>query len=132
MNTDSLGREIQGKAELAPIVLAGTPPKGRTSKNLPKAVVFEIITAYEAGRPLKEIAGRYGVSRQCIANIASRRGLTLRKHTRLLNDQDIANAYLRGRPIASIAGRFGCTVGCVYYALKRAGVKLTRKQRKET
>lgn len=81
MNTNSPGRKAiendagKGAAMFAAKVLAGTPPKGRVSKNLPKAVVFEILTAYKEGQLLKVIAAKYGISKQCVSNIASRRGL---------------------------------------------------------
>lgn len=133
VSLDPEGLAGKGEANFASMVLASTPPKGRTSKNLPKAVVFEILTAYKAGQSLKEIAEQHGITKQCVSNIAKRRGLLLRvKHFDTRRGPDVVNAYLRKMPIKAITARFECTPGCVYYALKRAGVKLTRKQRKET
>lgn len=133
VSLDPDGPAGKGGAKFAPMVLAGTPKKGRVGRNLSAATTFAIMADYKAGRPIKEIAYKYGVTKQCVSNIAKRRGLKLRiKHFDARLGSGVVEAYLCKTPIKAIAVKFECTIGCVRYALKRADVKLTRKPRKGT
>ena len=70
--------------------------------------------AWESGEAPKEIAARFGISRQSVVQMACDRGWSRRRRPMTVRErEEIHRLYLAGVAVAEIAARVGRSVGTV-------------------
>lgn len=94
----------------------------------------DVISDYEKGLPIKEIARRHGVTPSYVSLVARRAGLAMRlsdaARARLsarasefggIEQRALLEAYDAGEPVKVIAARFGTDVSYVSKLARKAG-----------
>jgi hypothetical protein len=81
-----------------------------------------IVSLYSAGTPVDEIAGRAGVCRKTVRNVARRFGLPPRLRSHPERDAAVAARYRGGQPVAAIASDVGVSRSRVRLIAARAGI----------
>lgn len=89
----------------------------------PKAHVVEM---YESGLSLTAIAARLGVSRPAVAGVLQRRGIVIRNHYVLSEEQKVAacERYVAGETITAIAADMGVSQPSLSALLRRRDVEM--------
>jgi predicted DNA-binding protein YlxM (UPF0122 family) len=106
----------------------GVAARKRTERQVPCRLttteVEKLVGDYEAGSAVKELAQRFGVSRQTVTNHLKRNGF--KPSLRALDDEAIERArifYERDyRSLENIGKEFGVKAATIHRALRRAGV----------
>lgn len=84
----------------------------------------QAVERYGAGESANAIAATFGVSRQAIAGLLRRRGITLRTQVKLTPSQrnEAVDRYMRGQTSATIANLFGVTPVAILAVLHKRSV----------
>ena len=84
-----------------------------------------MVTAYEAGTSINELAATYGVHRTTVVRHLDRAGVS-RRSTPLagLDIKELVDLYAKGWSLNRIGQHFGVQPTSVYYRLRRAGVTM--------
>jgi lambda repressor-like predicted transcriptional regulator len=83
-----------------------------------------LVSAYEAGQTIRQLAERFGVHRLTVATILRTRNVPIRRQG--LAEHDLAGAeqlYQSGWSLAKVAQEFACNAETIRQAFKRAGVQ---------
>ena len=92
-----------------------------------------ILTLYEQGVMLKDIAARVGVSPNHTGQLLKKMGVArptkTQKKKRTVDDAAIIAAYRGGLAISAVAERFGVGDACVKHVLRTNGVKMIGRHR---
>jgi hypothetical protein len=97
----------------------------RVLRRLQQAEIDDVVTAYQAGATLAEMASAYRAHPQTISQALERRGVARRFH--LLRDQRLERAiflYRQGQSLATIGSELDVSPDTVGYALRMAGVPI--------
>jgi DNA-directed RNA polymerase specialized sigma24 family protein len=97
----------------------------RTARQLRPAEVDELVAAYQAGDRVRELATRFGISRDTVGRHLRRRGIDTKPPG--LHPDDVPEAarlYRAGWPLARIAEKFDTTADTVRRRLLEAGARM--------
>jgi DNA-directed RNA polymerase specialized sigma24 family protein len=99
--------------------------KRQTQRRLTAEQTRQLVTEYEAGASMKELAVRWGLHRTTVAAQLRQAGVRLRRQgvPDPLLDEAI-QLYGDGWSCQRLAERYGCEAETVRQTLKRAGVRL--------
>jgi hypothetical protein len=98
---------------------------------LTDADVDRLVTGYQAGRSLPDLADDFGVHRRTVAARLERRGIHRRANPRKMNEDDITDAshrYLAGDSLATVGRAAGVNATTVRRVLVRAGIAIHRRR----
>lgn len=100
-------------------------PRRRTIKDVHADQLAAIVSEYQAGATVYELAAQYALNRNSIANVLKRNGVQLRGQG-LASEQIDQAAYLyaAGQSLARIGERFGVDVRTVQRRLIERGVTM--------
>jgi transposase-like protein len=113
----------------APIVRK-TPKQ--VQRRLDAEVVDRLVTDYQAGAKVRDLADRYGINRNTVLEHIRRAGV--RKHYPALIPEEVdeaARLYRSGKSLVSVSEHFGVNATTVRTALLKAGVKMRDCQGRE-
>jgi DNA invertase Pin-like site-specific DNA recombinase len=106
----------------------GQPGKPRgTARQLPEHEVDELVTAYEAGATVYELARRFKIHRTTASLHLQRQGVPMRRQG--LDEEQVelaAQLYRLGWSVAKIGERFGVDQTTVWRVLRERGVPMRR------
>lgn len=109
----------------APLVRREVGSTPRTAKQLRGQNVRDLVAAYEAGATLRQLADRFGVTRQTVSNLLKRNGVTPRWGRLTSADVDEAERlYAQGLSLTRIGERLSVSDDTVRYQLKKRGVQM--------
>lgn len=97
----------------------------QTQRRLRGPEIDELVTGYQAGATVYDLAGQFGVHRNTGSASLKRQGVGLRQQP--LSPTQIADAtqfYRDGLSLLKVGERLGCGAECVRQALKKAGVEI--------
>jgi uncharacterized protein (DUF433 family) len=103
------------------------PPARRrqTQRRLTAEQVQQLVTDYEGGASMKELAARWSLHRTTVAAQLRQAGVRLRRQGLPADHMDEATRlYGDGWSLQRLLERYGCDAETVRQALKRAGVRL--------
>ena len=92
----------------------------------------QLVTDYQAGTKVKDLAARYGINRNTVIGHINRAGV--RRHYPALQGAELEVArhlYESGQSASVVAGHFGIDTSTVWRTLHRAGVKMRDSQGRE-
>ncbi len=92
----------------------------------------QMVTDYQAGAKIKDLAARYRINRNTVIGHINRTGV--RRHYPALVSEEIMRAtqlYQSGRSLAAIGRHFGVNASTIRTALLRAGVAMRDCQGRE-
>jgi uncharacterized protein (DUF433 family) len=118
----------KGILALASRVQAGrpvvaVPPQRQVQTRLTDAEVARLITAYQAGTKISQLAVDFGINRNTVSSILRSSGIELRRRGLPAGSvAEVAALYLAGWSLTGIGDHFGCTAETVRQALHQAGV----------
>jgi DNA-binding NarL/FixJ family response regulator len=98
--------------------------KRKTQPRLSDERVSQIVTAYEAGKTVYEVAAEYGCHRVTISAVLKRQGVTFRR-TSPTSEQvrEMVRLYESGFPLAEVGEHLGVNASTVLAHLRKVGVK---------
>lgn len=84
-----------------------------------------MVTDYQAGATLTDLAAKYGYNRVGVASALKTAGVRLRR-TALTNDQadEAERLYAEGQSLATVAARFDVDAGTIWTRLIKRGVAI--------
>ena len=103
------------------------PGDETVQRRLTDADVDELVTGYQAGRSLPDLAEDFGVHRRTVAAHLEQRGVQRRVNRRKMTEDDIREAacrYLAGDSLATVGDALGVHAATVRRELVRAGVDI--------
>ncbi|MBF6215592.1 hypothetical protein IU487_31850 [Nocardia puris] len=98
-------------------------PKPQRARRLDAAEVAELITGYQSGATVYELADRFGIERRTVSNILHRHEVPMRR--RGLSPDQVHTAihlYKLGWSLARVGNHLGVNHTTVLAALRRAGI----------
>ena len=94
-----------------------------TQPRLSAEKVSQIVTAYETGKTVYELAAEYGCHRVTISAVLKRRGVTLRRTSPTPEQVDkMVHLYETGYSLAKVGDRLGFNATTVLHQLKVRGI----------
>lgn len=97
--------------------------KRTTQPRLSGEKVSQIVTAYEAGKTVYELAAEYGCHRVTISAVLKRQGVSLRRTSPTPEQIDeMVHLYETGYSLAKVGDRLGFNATTVFNQLKARGV----------
>ncbi|WP_284742793.1 helix-turn-helix domain containing protein [Amycolatopsis sp. RTGN1] len=108
-----------------PICDANHKPVHRTARQLRPAEIDELVAAYQAGDRVRELATRFGVSRDTVGKHLRSRGIDTKPPG--LHPDDVPEAarlYRSGWPLARVAEKFNTTASTVQRRLLELEVRM--------
>ncbi|WP_437770360.1 hypothetical protein [Arthrobacter sp. KNU40] len=118
-------RSLVDTLKARPEVVREEPPIPRHFAHLGTEQAAALADDYQAGMRVKELAAKYGISRETVSKHLRRRAITPRKVG--LDEQQIKEAarlYEQGDSLATIGKRMGVTAHTVRSRLVEAGVRM--------
>jgi len=97
----------------------------QTQRRLRGPEIDELVTGYQAGATVYELAELFGVHRNTVSASLKRQGVGLRYQS--LSSTQVADAiqfYHEGLSLLKVGERVGCGAECVRQALMNAGVEI--------
>jgi len=116
-------------AKLPPPDVPAEPPARRfprpSIRQLRPEELTAMITDYQAGATLTDLADRYGYNRVGISNALKKAGVRLRR-TALTDEQadEAERLYGEGQSLATVAARFDVDAGTIRMRLLKRGVAM--------
>lgn len=85
---------------------------------------MQIVSGYEEGKTVYELASEYGCHRATISVVLNRRGVSIRGSSPTAGEADeMIRLYGSGLSLAKVGDRFGVHASTVLAQLRKAGVK---------
>lgn len=105
------------------------PTQTRTIKQVHRRLqtdlVDDLVTGYESGLTVRQLADQFGIGRETVSKILSRRGVTTRHQSLTASQTEIAaQLYRSGLSLAKVGDRLAMSRTAIYNAFQRAGVQL--------
>lgn len=103
----------------------GTSAPAQKQRRLEQATREELVTRYQAGDLMTELAERYGIHRRTVSAILKRHGIPTR--TTGLSTEQVQRAvllYAQGQSLAKIGKAFGVDAGTVHARLREQGIRM--------
>ncbi|MFQ6228279.1 hypothetical protein [Nocardia sp. NPDC002869] len=98
-------------------------PKPRRARQLDAEEVSELITGYQAGATVYELADRFGIERRTVSGILHRRGVPMRRRGLSPDQADTAiHLYTLGWSLARVGKHLDVNHTTVLTALRRHGI----------
>lgn len=98
-------------------------PKPQRARQLDADRVAELITGYQAGATVYELAARFGIERRTVSNILHRHDVPMRRRGLSPDQVDTAiHLYKLGWSLARVGNHLGVNHTTVLAALRRRGV----------
>lgn len=110
------------------------PPRPDTVRQLQRRLttdeIDELLEAYVAGEPIRDIAARHGIHRTTVIGHVTRRGLP-RRSDHSWSDQELqtaADLYAAGQSLATVGRDVGIDAATVANRFRRAGVPIRARR----
>jgi lambda repressor-like predicted transcriptional regulator len=98
-------------------------PKPKRARQLGADRVAELITGYQAGATVYELATRFGIERRTVSNILHRHGVPMRRRGLSPDQVDTAiHLYKLGWSLARVGNHLGVDHTTILTALRRHGI----------
>ena len=92
-------------------------------------LVDSLVAGYEGGRTVRQLADQYGIGRETVSKLLSRRGVRTRHQSLTASQTEIAaNLYRSGMSLVQVADRMAGSRTAIYNALRRNGVQLRQRR----
>lgn len=122
--TGSLGRPLEDLPGL-PAVRGRTPAPAQRQRRLQQPEQEELVSRYQAGDLMSELAERYGIHRRTVSAILKRHGVPTRASG--LAPEQVQRAvlmYAQGQSLARIGTQLGVDATTVHTRLREQGVRM--------
>jgi len=132
LNPCDQGERLRALVELVPSGPSEAIPQtpGRICRRLDEGKIAELVAAYEAGLPIKDIVERFQVDQRTIQKYVRRQGLPRRvRHLTAEEVEEAVQFYAEGRSVEFIANHLGVSSSAVRRRLSVAGVTLRPRGR---
>jgi transposase len=103
----------------------------RIGRRLSRAVIAQLVAAYQAGATARQLTDRYSISKTSVQELLHEHGVVVRRLG--ISDTEITEAvqhYGAGKSVAQVARAVNLSTSSVYDALKRAGVQMRKAHEK--
>ena len=88
-------------------------------------LVDDLVAGYEGGRTVRQLADQFGIGRETVSKLLSRRSVRTRLQSLTATQTEIAaDLYRSGMSLVQIADRMARSRTAIYNALRRNGVQL--------
>lgn len=93
--------------------------------------IAEVVSLYQQGQTLSQVAEAFGVHKTTISDHLKRRGVSTRVVQRRLSEADVAKAadlYATGQSLAKVGEQFGVYDSTIRHEFKKAGIPTRPRQ----